>query len=69
MATQPIRNIDLFKKYNIPYRDFSKDQIVVETAKISFLVDLFENGFFNFSKLIDSKFTFSFIFKLFFNGN
>lgn len=40
MAIQPIRNIDLFKKYNIPYRDFSKDQIVVETAKISFLVDL-----------------------------
>lgn len=40
MASQAIRNIDLFKKYNIPYRDFAKDQIVVDTAKISFLVDL-----------------------------
>jgi hypothetical protein len=40
MAGQPIRNIDLFKKYNIPYRDFAKDQIVIDTAKISYLVDL-----------------------------
>jgi len=40
MAGQPIRNIDLFKKYNIPYREFAKDQIVIDTAKISYLVDL-----------------------------
>ena len=40
MASQAIRNIDLFKKYNIPYREFAKDQIVIDTAKISYLVDL-----------------------------
>ena len=40
MAGQPIRNIDLFKKYNIPYREFAKDQIVIDTAKISYLVEL-----------------------------
>ena len=40
MAVLPIKNIDLFKKYNIPYREFSKDQIVIETEKITYLVDL-----------------------------
>jgi len=53
MAGQATKNRDLFTKYNIPFRDYSKDQIAVDTAKVTYIVDLlpFKNNPFVFKVL------------------
>lgn len=50
MAGQATKNRDLFVKYNIPFREHSKDQILIETEKVSYVVDLlpFKNNPFVF---------------------
>ena len=51
MAGQSTKNRDLFVKYNIPFRDHSKDQILIDTEKVTYLVDLvpFKNNPFVFT--------------------
>ena len=53
MAGQSTKNRDLFTKYNIPFRDHSKDQIAVDTAKVTYVIDLlpFKNNPFVFKVL------------------
>ncbi len=53
MAGQSTKNRDLFAKYNIPFREHSKDQIAVDTAKVTYIVDLlpFKNNPFVFKVL------------------
>ncbi len=50
MAGQSTRNKDLFTKYKIPFSDYSKDQIVIYTEKVPYVVDLmpFKNNPFVF---------------------
>jgi hypothetical protein len=50
MSGQSTKNKDLFTKYNIPFREYSKDQIAIDTAKVTYVVDLmpFKNNPFVF---------------------
>lgn len=40
MAAPKLKNIDLFKKYKIPFREVEENQIIVNTANISYMIDL-----------------------------
>ena len=50
MAGQIEDNKNLFTKYSIPFREHSKDQIAIDTAKVTYIVDLtpFKNNKFVF---------------------
>jgi hypothetical protein len=50
MAGQSSKNRDLFTKYKIPFKESAKDQILIETEKVTYIVDLmpFKNNPFVF---------------------